>query len=48
MLLTSGYLGETGNQMQHDFPLIDKHYQCADLATRLRAVLGAPVMAEAK
>ncbi|WP_332677575.1 response regulator [Brevundimonas sp.] len=47
VLLTSGYLGETGNQMEHDFPLIDKPYQCAELATRLRAVLGAPVMAEA-
>ncbi|MGZ9113072.1 MAG: response regulator [Brevundimonas sp.] len=47
VLLTSGYLGETGNQMQHDFPLIDKPYQCAELATRLRAVLGGPAMAEA-
>ena len=42
VLLTSGYVGETGHHMQHDFPLIDKPYQCADLATRLRAVLGSP------
>jgi CheY-like chemotaxis protein len=48
VLLTSGYLGETGNRMQHDFPLIDKPYQCADLANRLRTVLGAPAMAETK
>ncbi|MEJ6789098.1 response regulator [Brevundimonas sp. BR2-1] len=48
VLLTSGYLGETGNQMQHGFPLIDKPYQCAELATRLRAVLGAPAMAETR
>ncbi|HVL40708.1 MAG TPA: response regulator, partial [Brevundimonas sp.] len=48
VLLTSGYLGETGNQMQHDFPLIDKPYQCAELATRLRAVLGAPAMVGAR
>lgn len=47
VLLTSGYLGETGNQMQHDFPLIDKPYQCAELATRLRAVLGARAVAAA-
>lgn len=39
VLLTSGYLGETGHQMRHDFPVIDKPYQRNDLAQRLRAVL---------
>lgn len=49
VLLTSGYVGEMGHQMQHDFPLIDKPYKCADLATRLRAVLGSTgAMAPAK
>ncbi|HZV84819.1 MAG TPA: response regulator, partial [Brevundimonas sp.] len=41
VLLTSGYLGETGHQMRHDFPVIDKPYQRNDLAHRLRAVLDA-------
>ncbi len=41
VLLTSGYLGEPGNQMQHDFPLIDKPYEGDELARRLRAVLAA-------
>ncbi len=41
VLLTSGYLGETGHQMRHDFPVIDKPYHRNDLAHRLRAVLDA-------
>ena len=39
ILLTSGYLGESARHEPHDFPLVDKPYQRADLAARLTVVM---------
>ncbi|GAA0646421.1 response regulator [Brevundimonas lenta] len=39
VLLTSGYLGEAAQQGPHEFPVIDKPYERADLARRIRHVL---------
>lgn len=39
VLLTSGYLGETARHEPHEFPLVDKPYQRADLAGRLAQMM---------
>ena len=39
ILLTSGYLGESARHEPHDFPLVDKPYQRADLAARLTVAM---------
>ena len=39
ILLTSGYLAGSVAMMHCDFPIIDKPYQQADLASKVRAVL---------
>jgi signal transduction histidine kinase/DNA-binding response OmpR family regulator len=39
VLLTSGYMGEAAQQRPHEFPLINKPYERAELARRIRAVL---------
>ncbi|KQW78750.1 response regulator [Brevundimonas sp. Root1279] len=41
VLLTSGYLGEAAQQLDHEFEVIDKPYQRTELGARLRAVLAA-------
>jgi len=48
VLLTSGFVGENGQAPIHEFPLIDKPYERAALAAKLREVLdqgaAAPVL----
>lgn len=39
VLLTSGYLGETAQGHSHEFALIEKPYERAELAAQIRAVL---------
>ena len=46
ILLTSGYLGDAAQGLSHEFALIDKPYQRADLAAEIRKLLtGAPAAA---
>jgi CheY-like chemotaxis protein len=42
ILLTSGYVGEQSPIAENEFPLIDKPYERATLAAKLRQVLGPP------
>ena len=43
ILLTSGYLGDAAQGLSHEFALIDKPYQRADLAAEVRKLLaGSP------
>jgi hypothetical protein len=39
VLLTSGYLGDAAQGLSHEFALIDKPYQRADLAAEVRKLL---------
>ena len=39
VLLTSGYLGDAVQGLSHEFALIDKPYQRADLAAEVRKLL---------
>jgi len=41
ILLTSGYIGERVVIRENEFPLIDKPYERAALAARLREILDA-------
>jgi CheY-like chemotaxis protein len=41
VLLTSGYVGEAALEDPHDFAVIDKPYEHAELAARLRGLLDA-------
>jgi len=41
VLLASGYVGQHAENAVHEFPLIDKPYQRAELAARIRSVLSA-------
>ena len=41
VLLTSGYLGEGAQGRSHEFALIDKPYEQAELAARMRDLLAA-------
>ena len=42
VLLTSGYLGDVRAELAGEFPLIDKPYERAHLAAKLRELCDAP------
>ena len=48
VLLTSGYLGETAQGRSHEFALIEKPYERAELAAQIRSVLGRAPAATAQ
>jgi hypothetical protein len=39
ILLTSGFVGDGASLAEHQFPLIDKPYEAAALAARIRDML---------
>jgi CheY-like chemotaxis protein len=42
ILLTSGFIGDGAGLAEHEFPLIDKPYEAAALAARIRDLLDQP------
>jgi hypothetical protein len=47
ILLTSGYVGDLRTNLPEEFPLIEKPYERADLAARLRDLCDRPAAAAA-